>query len=235
MNNKQPINLMLMAGLMVIALAACRSNQDEPTPTPTRVDAVEEESSPTETPAAEPTATEEPSPTPSPTPDVPDGWETYRSDELALLLYHPAEWNALTTSADKIDIRGAEGSAWVEIHVVDETNADEWGIDYTTGMSTEDLIETLLAASREDGDFEVDQPLLTRTGAEARVTTGSYHVFDEMILVGVLGLPDRAIVLVGHNAEPVGPTDDGAEPPEQTWARLEPLYEQVLWSLTPLE
>ncbi|MBN1120469.1 MAG: hypothetical protein JXJ17_05285 [Anaerolineae bacterium] len=233
MEKKQPITLMLMAGLLVIALAGCQSARNEPTPTPTVVESAAEESSPTETPAADPTATVTPSP--SPTPDVPDGWDTYRSDELSLSLYYPAEWEPLTTSADKIDIRGADGSAWVEIHIVDETNADEWGIGYTPGMLTEDLIEILLAASREDGDFEVDQPLLTRTEATARVTTGSYHVFDEMILIGVIGLPDRAIVLVGHNAEPIGPTDDGAEPPEQSWARLEPLYEQVLWSITPVE
>ncbi len=233
MEKKQPITLMLMAGLLVIALAGCQSAQNDPQPTPTVVESAEEESSPTETPTADPTATA--TLTPSPTPDVPGGWETYRSDELSLSLYYPAEWEPLTTSADKIDIRGADGSAWIEIHVVDEANADEWGIGYTPGMLTEDLIDILLAASREDGDFEVDQPLLTRTGATARVTTGSYHVFDEMILIGVIGLPDRAIVLVGHNAEPVGPTDDGAEPPEQSWARLEPLYEQVLWSITPFD
>jgi len=214
MEKKQPITLMLMAGLLVIALAGCQSAQNDPQPTPTVVESAEEESSPTETPTADPTATA--TLTPSPTPDVPGGWETYRSDELSLSLYYPAEWEPLTTSADK-------------------ANADEWGIGYTPGMLTEDLIDILLAASREDGDFEVDQPLLTRTGATARVTTGSYHVFDEMILIGVIGLPDRAIVLVGHNAEPVGPTDDGAEPPEQSWARLEPLYEQVLWSITPFD
>ncbi len=233
MDKKQPITLMLMAGLLVIALAGCQSAQDEPTPTPTAVESAAEEFSPTETPAADPTATA--TLTPSPTPDVPDGWDTYRSDELSLSFYYPADWDPLTTGTGKIDIRGADGSAWAEIHIVDESNADEWGIGYTPGMSTEDLIAVLLAASREDGDFEVDQPLLTRTGLTARFTTGSYHVFDEMILVGVIGLPDRAIVLVGHNAEPVGPTDDGAEPPDQSWGRLEPLYEQVLWSITPME
>lgn len=176
-------------------------------------------------PPVTPTAAAPPLP-PTPTPAPPAGWSTLESAELGLSLYLPPGWEA-ASAGRQLDVHETDGEGWIEIRVLDDETDAEWGFDYRSGSSPDDLIEVLLSGLRENGDFEDARLLQTRGGQSASFSTGTYQVFNERLLVGVVAFPDRAAVLLGHSSE--GVTD-----PDGPWARLALLYEQVLASIIPL-
>jgi hypothetical protein len=200
----------LMTGVVALALAvqACNTPSTTtlaPTPLP-------------RTPTPAPTLT----PVYSPTPDLPSGWVTYRSEAQAISLYHPSEWEPVPTGEHKIDLQEKEGRGWIEITVLDATTMDRWGLDYTPGMTAEAIIGDLGRAARENGAFEPARQIENRSGLSAWGIQGHYDILDDNVLIAAISLADRGIIVVGH-----GGSD------ESEWERLLPVYEQIVWSVTP--
>lgn len=173
-----------------------------------------------------PTYSPYPSPAAMPTPDLPIGWLAHTAAEQGLEVYVPPGWTVTSLDAHHLDMREADSVGWLEIGVVDEASEAEWGLDYHPAMRADALMEVLLAALRQNGDFEEAYPLLTRTGRTAWISTGTYNVLNERLLIGVIGLQERAIVIIGHGSE-------GAAEADEEWDRLSVIYEQIVWSITP--
>ena len=66
------------------------------------------------------------------------------------------------------------------------------------------------------------EALLTRDGRTARVAVGDYYILNEKLLVGVLTLPGRVVLVIGH-----GPPLEEAG----TWSQLLPIYEDIIQSI----
>jgi hypothetical protein len=197
----------LTVALISLALLAC--NMSPSTPTATLQP---------ETP--QPTATFTPAYTP--TPDLPVGWVTYHSEALAISLYHPAGWELTLYDEPRIDLLESQGQGWIEITVLDQTTMDRWGLDYMPGMDAEDIVGSLASAVAEDGTFEDPQQIENRSALSACVVQGHYDILDDYVLIAAVGMDAQGIILVGHG---------GSEQGE--WERLRPIYEQMVWSVTP--
>lgn len=206
--SKHPGRWWVTGMAILIVAAACTTFSATP-PTPT---------SPTLTPTVMPT----PTPAYSPTPDLPPGWATYRSETLAISLYHPSGWELASTGDLKIDLQEKEGQGWMEITILDATTMDRWGLAYTPGMTAEVIIGDLGRAARENGAFGTAHPIENRSGLAAWAMLGHYDVLDDNVLIAAISLADRGIILVGHGGS------DEAE-----WERLGPIYQQIVWSVTP--
>lgn len=193
---------------LLLAMLACNTAPATP-PTPT---------SPPRTQTPTPTLT----PAYSPTPDLPSGWVTYRSEALAISLYHPSEWEPVPIDDHKIDLQEKQGQGWIEITILDATTMDRWGLAYTPGMPAEAIIGELGRAARENGAFEPARQIDNRSGLAAWGIQGHYDVLDDYILIAALSLADWGIIVVGHGGS------DEAE-----WERLGPVYKQIVWSVTP--
>jgi hypothetical protein len=173
------------------------------------------------------TLTPPPTVLPSPTPDLPTGWSAYSSPELGLTLYVPAGWEAVPATGSTLDLwERSGGQGWMEISPITEASTAAWGFTYQAGTQAEGLMDTLVASFGDDGEFEAHRPILTRDGRTARVAQGIYHVYDEELLIGAIALADRAIIIRGHGVEE---SDNRLA----EWARLLPIYEQIVWSITP--
>jgi hypothetical protein len=152
---------------------------------------------------------------------LPPDWVEYPTP-LGLTISLPPDWETIPFDDHKLDLRETSRQGWVEINIVDSTSASDWNLAYTPGMQAQAMLNTLLEAAREDGTFEDPHHLLTYDGRTAWFTEGTYNILGDRLLIGVLGLPDRAILLVGH-----GP-DDEAE-----WQRLSPIYRLMMQSIIP--
>jgi hypothetical protein len=192
---------------LVLATLACGLPSATPVPTPVPV-------------TPQPTLT--PTPMLSPTPDLPGGWETYRSDGLAISLYHPLKWEAAPYDDHKLDLLETQGQGWIEIDALDTTTMDRWGLQYTPGMSAKSVLDALAQAARENGVFEAEHQIENRSGLEAWAVEGHYDALNDFVLIAAVALSDRGIIVVGHG---------GAD--EAEWERLRPIYQQVVWSITP--
>jgi hypothetical protein len=171
----------LSTAALVLALLAC-GMPSAATPMPTL-------------PPSTATAAATPTPAYSPTPDLPPGWVTYRSETLAISLYHPSEWEAVPYGDQKVDLQEKQGQGWVEISALDSTTMDRWSLAYTPGMSAEAIIGALARAARENGAFEEPQPIENRSGLSAWAVQGHYDVLDENLLIAAVSLSDRGIIL----------------------------------------
>ncbi len=207
----------------ILLLAGCRPPHISDGATPTLWPATEDTDG---APTFAPTPSVQPSPAPTSTPDLPDGWQEYSSADLGLKVYVPPRWEARPFDAHHLEVREIDSIGWLEIGVVDEASEAEWGLDYRPTMRADELMDILLAALRQNGDFEEARPLLTREGRTARVSTGTYAVLNERLLIGVVSLRERAIIVIGHGSE-------GAADADEEWERLAAIYERIVWSITP--
>jgi hypothetical protein len=146
---------------------------------------------------------------------------TYRSDTLAISLYHPAEWEAVPHGDRKVDLQEKQGQGWIELTVLDATTMDRWSLDYAPGMSAEAIIGELASAARENGAFDDPRPIESRSGLSAWAVQGHYDVLDENMLIAAISMSDRGIILTGHGGA------DAAQ-----WQLIAPIYEQIVWSIT---
>jgi len=161
--------------------------------------------------------------TPTPLPDPPTGWAAYESPELRLSLYVPPGWEIVPVSPAKLDLRQTGADGWVEINTLNEANAFEWSLVYTPGMDGQAILETLLTAAREDGMFDAPRSTPLRTGMAAWLAEGTYEPLSDHVLIGVIGLPERALILIGH-----APND------EDGWdAGLITMYQTIMWTIQP--
>ncbi len=216
-----PMKRFLVFVTLLFLLAGCRPTV-----------AVEEGTPLTATPqpdnalALAPTFSPYPSPAATPTPDLPLGWQAHAAAEQGLEIYVPPAWEVTSLDAYHLDLREVDGMGWLEIGVLDEASEAEWGLDYRPAMRADELMTVLLNALRQNGDFEEAYPLLTRTGRTAWISTGTYKVLNERLLIGTVGLWERAIIVIGHGSE-------GAAEADEEWERLSAIYEQIMWSITP--
>jgi hypothetical protein len=170
---------------------------------------------------ADQAAASTPSLTLTPVLTLPPDWIAYRT-ALHLTISHPPDWEAIPYDDHKLDLREATGLGWAEINIVDSTSASNWNLEYIPGMQAQAILNTLLEAAREDGTFEDPHHLLTSDGRTAWFTEGTYDILGDRLLIGVLGLPERAVLLVGHS------TGDETE-----WQRLSPIYRLMMQSIIP--
>ncbi|HEC21444.1 MAG TPA: hypothetical protein ENI95_00845 [Chloroflexi bacterium] len=222
--SRHPKHLIAVLGLVCLAGLAQACNLPGASGAPSPASGEEAESpSGQATPAPDPgdEADSLPAPTASPTPDLPPGWVAYNSPALGVRLALPPEWEPLLVNEGKLDLREREGDGWIEINVLDETSADEWNLEYVPGTGGDELLGRLLEAAREDGEYEPPRSLETRGGQTAWLAQGINAIYDEPLLIAVIGLPDRALLIIGH----------GGEDPDDWESRLAPLYETLVASL----
>jgi hypothetical protein len=159
----------------------------------------------------------------TPTPPVPpEGWLEHRSERLNLAFYCPQDWMPVPVNEFKLDVRDPASFAWAEINHIDQTNAADWSLPYTPGMSAESILDILVEAAREDGTFDDPHHVVTRDGRTAWATQGVYDILEDNLFIGVIGYSTRAVVVLGH---------DTGEPGD--WqSRLLPLYQVLFESIT---
>jgi hypothetical protein len=178
-------------------------------------------------PPATPTRPPTPFATPTPLPEPPAGWVEYQSVELNIRLYHPPDWGVeyVLGESPKLDLRAPEGEGWVEVYTVDATNAHQWSASEEMLADPQLMAETYRAAAETDASFSAAQQMETRIGVVAWNFEGIDDRYEERVWVGVMNLPPRAVLAIGHAAE---------ETPE--WdSELVPLYQQIIWSIMPLQ
>ena len=155
--------------------------------------------------------------TPTPIP-VPDGWVEHTSNALDLRMALPPDWGSVFDEDTRLDLRRDVDNGWVEINRIDGETADEWSVDYSPGMEAAYLLNQLLPALREEGDFSDPRPIHMANGAMAWATDGTYELLEDMLFVAVIGYADHALLILGHGGDE---TD--------AWAgELVPLYETIV-------
>src|SRR5690606_23222114 len=156
-----------------------------------------------------------------------EAWPLLTSAELNLTVRAPEGWELTPTDDHSAIVREVEGYGRAELTVLDETSAPRLGIEYRANTDAATILQDLLVAFREDGDFTVHREVEVAGGYTAAISEGSWRPYDERLVVGVVALPDRAVVLTGH-----GPTSS-EEGGDEEWARLRPLYEGMLQGIAP--
>ncbi|HQA68942.1 MAG TPA: hypothetical protein PK801_11495 [Aggregatilineales bacterium] len=220
----------ILALLVALTLAACNlpaAQQATPAaPTPPPATSASEL-----TPApAEPTA---PPAEPGANDGAEDGtassetWPTLTSAELNLAIRAPEGWELTPADDHSAIVREVEGYGRAELTVLDETSAPRLGIEYRANVDAATILQELLVTFREDGDFTVHREVEVAGGYTAAISEGVWRPFDERLVVGVVALPDRAVVLTGHG--PASSEEGG----DEEWARLRPLYEGMLQGIAP--
>lgn len=228
MRNQNILTTILGAAVLALTTTACNLPQTQANPSADPEAHATDESthSPNSDPVSDPTDEQgntAPTPTNPPTPEMPPGWEEYTSAELGLTLHYPEGWTPVLYDSYRLDLFEDEGYSWIEVGIIDETSDDERNLEYTPGMQAEDLLTLLVEAAREDGEFTDARSLKTRSGQTFWVSEGFYELMDETILIGILGLQERAILVVAHGGEETN-----------SWSILLPLYETFMWSVEPL-
>ena len=156
---------------------------------------------------------------------VPAGWAAYSSDSLGLAMLLPEGWESLQSGEYTLDLHEAGGDGWAQLTVLTGENARSLGISFEPGATSAELLDTLLLAFREDGDFSAPTELQTASGDTLAFSGGVYEPHREQLLIAAKALPGRAAILVGHGP-PAGAEGEGAE-----WARLSEVYLQIAESI----
>lgn len=219
------LTLALIAALLLAACNVPASQQATPTQPAPPTTAPE----PTSAPPAAAATTPPDDPAGDDSASITDGWATLTSAEFNLTVQAPDGWELTPTDENSSTLRETGGEGRAELTVLDATSAPRLGIDYRPGADAVSTLQGLLVGFREDGDFTSLTELETSGGRAAAFSEGSYQPFDERLVVGVVALPDRAVVLTGHG--PASSQEGG----EEEWARLRPIYEGMLQSIAPAD
>jgi hypothetical protein len=227
MREYRPIPTLVTILVLALLLGACSPSAPDAPPAPGQpaeapTPAPGEDGDPA--PVTLPTQ-DEPAPTPSPMPPLPEGWRETSNPDLGLAFALPDGWEVLPGGPFALDLRETAGDGWAQVALLDDTTAADWDLSVQPGTGPEVVLDALLAALREDGDFTAPRPVETRAGHPALASEGTYHLLDEQLLVAVVSLPDRIVIVTGHGGE--RPPD-----PDREWSRLRPIYERIIWSLT---
>ena len=166
-------------------------------------------------------ATATPDFTPTPLPDPPAGWQEYSDSNTGLSFYYPPGWEVIPYDEHKIDVRAGQGDGWIEISTVDANNADTWNVTPETLSQPQMMIEALLTAAKEDGEFQPAQSIPSRIGGEVWTSQGVYEVLQDKLWIGVTALTDRAVIGLGH----------GIEKSEGWDSEMIPAYQNIIWSV----
>lgn len=233
MQTHRTLGTIVIALLAALGLQACNLPAAQQAQTPP---------APGETPPAESTAEDASSAgasTPAPASDatptasaaessLPPGWAAQDIAALGLTVSTPEGWELEVVDDTNAHLRETGGEGWLQLMVLNAENAEVLGIDYNPQMSATDLLEGLLVAFREDGDFTAAQPLDTAGGFSAATSEGQYQPYGERLMLTVVTLPGRAAFLIGH-----GPALD--IDPDAEWARLQPIYTDIVKSIEASE
>lgn len=165
------------------------------------------------------------SPAPTDEPDPLAGWVEYTSSDLGLTLYMPEGWEATPGGLQVLNLRQPDGGGWIQVRTVTAASADDLGLAEMPGLDAPQILDTLLAALREDGDFSAPYTLDTETGGTALAVEGQYYVLNERLLVAVLSGSEQAVVFTGHGPEDQDASGDG-------WEQLVSIYETIIRNTT---
>lgn len=216
--------------IAVLLLAACSGSNVPETPpvqTPGDVAPTGEIIGDVTLPPATPTRPPTPFATATSLPDPPAGWVEYQSVELGISLYHPSDWEVQYVVGDVplIDLRAPAGEGWLEVQAIDASNAHRFSASEEMLADPQLMAETYRAAAETDANFSAAQQMETRIGVAAWNYEGITDIYEDRVWVGVMALPPRAIISVGHATQDTPEWD----------AELVPLYQQVMWSIMPLQ
>lgn len=167
------------------------------------------------------TATATPNFTPTPLPDPPPEWQEYSDANTGLSFYYPPDWEVIPYDEHKIDVREGQGDGWIEISTVDATNAELWNVTPEMLKQPHTMIDALLGAAQEDGEFAPAQSIPSRIGGEVWSSQGAYEVLNDKLWIGVTALSDRAVVALGH----------GTDESEGWDSAMIPTYQNIIWSI----
>lgn len=159
---------------------------------------------------------------------LPPGWVAQPIDALGLNVATPEGWELEVVNDTNAHLRETGGEGWLQLMVLNAENAGEMGLDYQPQTSAVEMLSSLLVAFREDGDFTAAQPVDTAGGLAAATSEGQYQPYGERLMLTVVTLPDRAVFLIGH-----GPALDAD--PDAAWARLQPIYADMVQSVEVTE
>lgn len=228
MTRQHALLIVLTAGILLLSLAGCGPSAPqtgltpEPTAAPVNPGASSGGQGASVTrgelpPPAEPTAQQGAE-------SVPPGWAEVAGEALPVSLYAPPGWELAESDAFNADLREVDGEGWAQIIILEEANAELFGLGYQPSMDAATVLDLLLLAFREDGDFGEVRTIEPLQAQGAAAVEGHYRPYDEQLMLGVAGLPNRAVVVIGHGPEP-------GESGQEAWARLAPLYEDMLASV----
>lgn len=203
----KPDRLMVVNCLLLLAALACSTPSVQPTAAPT---------------SAPPSATPTPAPTstPIPTLEIPPDWKAYPAVP-GINLALPPGWEVSATDPAALDIRADDGEGWMQIVALGGTGTNPFGLAYSPGMAGDAIMASLLAASRQDGTFADPQMVATRAGVAAWLSEGRSDVHHEQVLIAAVGLPDRALVLIGHGGQNA-----------EDWPALSEIFRGIVASLS---
>lgn len=219
----------LAACLLGLASLACNLPLRDDPPTspspPTPASTTQVDITPTTSPddPPDPTAAATLDTAATPTLSLPEGWLPENSPALRLAFHRPPDWQIIPFDATRLEVREQEGFAWIEIGVLDESTDDSWSLSYRPGLSADEIMTTLVAAARQDGTYDDPHHVIMPDGRTAWATQGFNDLLNANVFIGVIGYPDRALIVLGH--------DSGVE---GDWeSTLLPLYEALFATIQP--
>jgi hypothetical protein len=202
MNRPFPPAARLAFGVLALAALACSPLSTaagllaSPTPTPTNT--------PTPTPTNTPTPTATPTITPTPTPPIPADWQRFDSQYMNLTLFYPPGWEADEYDDPYIELAYQADEIYMNAGIVSETTEAGEEIGYRAGMTSKEILNTILdlfyeEASDEElqsitfGEVEVRQTLL---GETAFMTISGPPDLDSSVYLAVTADPDEALLFI---------------------------------------
>jgi hypothetical protein len=228
MNRPLPPGALALGALALAALAcsplgAAAGLLASPTPTPT--------STSTPTPTHTPTPTATPTITPTPTPAIPADWLQFTSQYMDLTLFYPPGWEADEHDDPYIELANRADDVYLDAGIISETTEAGEDIGYQPGMTSKEIINTILDLFFEEAtdeelqsinisDIKVRQTLL---GETAFLTITSPPDLDSNVYLAVTAYPDDALLFIAI-------ADDSA-----ALEQYIPLFDQIVGHAQPTQ
>lgn len=129
---------------------------------------------------------------------IPEGWVESVEAQSQLTVYHPPGWEIIPVSAHKLDLQDADGKTWVEIVKLTPETAPEWGLNYTTGASGNEILTTLVEASQEDAEWSELTSAFAQDGREIWFAEGTNSLLGQRVWLGIQAGDEHAVIMLGH-------------------------------------
>jgi hypothetical protein len=203
MNRPLPPGARLAFGALALAALACSPLGGAATllasPTPTST------STPIPTPTNTPAPTATPTVTPSPTPPIPADWQRFDSQYMNLTVFYPPDWEADEFDDPYAEFTSPGADAYLEVGIISETTEVGQDLNYQAGMTSEEILNTILDIFNEEATDEDRQSITfsdvavrqTPLGEMAFMTITSTPEIDSNVYLAVIAYPDEALLFIG--------------------------------------
>ena len=131
-------------------------------------------------------------------PAVPPDWIETVDSATGIRIQHPPTWALAGASASRAEFQDSASLAWLEVSIITEANAFEWGLDYDAEAPVESVLETLLSASTGGAGGTPAERILMQDGGSGWAASGWNPLINDRVWIGVTRLPQGLVLVLGH-------------------------------------